>query len=475
MKLLGNPHKKFKSIHVAGTSGKGTTCWYIAQLLRNCKLETRNSKLETDSTSSPQANSKYKIQNSKEVSDFGFRYSNLKPIKIGLHVSPHLVDIRERMQILESRKSKSKVESLMPMGRFLRLFNEIKPIVEKIQRERPELTPSYFEILAAGAFVYFADERVEWAVVEVGLGGRLDATNVLQSRVAVITNIGLDHTEILGKTIEKIAYEKAGVIKKRTPVVTSTSGPAFKVIADVAKKQQAPLITINTQKNESANKFLALAAIETAGIDLSGKAVERAFEAKFPGRLEEIDDGVVLDGAHNADKVRFLIKYILRAQREVTDENIKVSKVSSLRLAPDRTITSVVLILAFKKGKDWKKMVDLLMKEFQIKKIIATRYQAVTDTGRGSAVEPEEIRDYVAKVHSFKCIVISNSQEAVFEALRDPSYSSSEARSYPKNSHISSEGKFSPASAGSNNILVLVTGSLYLVGEVRTMWKLPEF
>ena len=128
LKLLGNPEKKFKSVHVAGTSGKGTTCWYIAKLLeRSLKLETRNPKSET--------NSKYKILDSK-LSNF--------PTKVGLHVSPHLVDIRERMQIFTSGQVNDPVSeisnetaSLMPMGRFLKLFDEIRPVVERIQKEKP--------------------------------------------------------------------------------------------------------------------------------------------------------------------------------------------------------------------------------------------------------------------------------------------------------------------------------------------------
>src|SRR3989344_887452 len=164
LKLLCNPQNKFKSVLVAGTSGKGSTAFYIAKLLESSlKLETRNSKLET--------NSNVKNSNSERasVSDFGFRISDF-PTKVGLHLSPHLIYIGERMRVqgIEIR-----------VKRLVNLINEIRSIVEKIKKERTELTPSYFEILVAASFLYFAQEKVDWSVVEVGLGGRLDATNVL--------------------------------------------------------------------------------------------------------------------------------------------------------------------------------------------------------------------------------------------------------------------------------------------------------
>src|SRR3990167_8385489 len=224
LKLLGNPQNKFKSIHIAGTSGKGSTAFYISRLLQESKSQR---------------------------------------VKVGLHISPHLVDIRERLQINGK---------LIPMNRFARLIGEIKPAVESMKDSKVGY-PSYFEILVAAAFLYFAKVQVDWAVVEVGLGGRLDATNVLIPAISVITNVGLDHTDILGKTVEEIAWEKAGIIKAGVPVVTGcpsthfarpgssnlhnssgSSRKALEVIEKVAKEKNAPLITINTQSPEKALK-----------------------------------------------------------------------------------------------------------------------------------------------------------------------------------------------------------------------------
>src|SRR3989344_4153757 len=246
---LGNPQNKFKSIHVAGTSGKGSTAFYIARLL-----------VILGSPSTPFRVNSATPESSLFV-DSGQSQNDKKGLKVGLHVSPHLVDIRERMQIFGE---------VIPRGKFIRVIGEVREIVEQIEKEKPELTPSYFEILVAASFLYFAQEKGDWAGVEVGLGGRLDATNVLIPEVSVITNIGLDHTEILGDTIGKIAREKAGIIKrvkgnKRVkgvkgtrgiPVVTGAMGEALKVIEKAAREKGAEVIRVgkSEESEESENQ-----------------------------------------------------------------------------------------------------------------------------------------------------------------------------------------------------------------------------
>jgi len=416
LEKLGNPQNKFKSILVGGTAGKGSTAFYISQLLAANKL------------------------------------------KVGLHISPHLVYIGERMQINWKE---------IPVRRLVGLANQIKPVVEDIKRSQVHLTPSYFEILVAISFLYFAKEKVDFAVVEVGLGGRLDATNILESEISVITNVGLDHTELLGNTIEEIAKEKAGIIKNNTLVVTGAAGKALKVIEKVAKAKKAPLITLDTRQDlktpksdifgyirkyyylfrstdpsfASQNKNLALLTGLGLGIVPDADSVKKAFSAGFPGRFEQVD-GVVLDGAHNADKIKALIDFVRNSKFEVRNpKQIKKSKIQNPK--------SIILILAFKKGKRWKKMIDLLIKNFPVKKVVATEYKAVTDTGLRSAVDAEKIAEYLSNDKRLTTKVIRNSQEAVFTALS--------------------------AIKLTSNQLVLVTGSLYLVGEVRTLWYLPEF
>jgi len=183
--VLGNPQKKFKSIHVAGTNGKGSVSHILAAVLQTANYKT------------------------------------------GLYTSPHLKDFRERI----------KVNGEMCDEDFIVTFVEkVKPLIEKIQ-------PSFFEITVAMAFSYFAEQNVDVAVVEVGLGGRLDSTNIITPELCVITNIGFDHMNMLGDTLEKIAYEKAGIIKGNIPVIIGETFPETKpVFEKVAKEKNAPLI-----------------------------------------------------------------------------------------------------------------------------------------------------------------------------------------------------------------------------------------
>ena len=173
---LGNPQHQFKSIHVAGTNGKGSTSHMLASILQTAGYKT------------------------------------------GLYTSPHLVDFRERIKIDGNYCSKE----------FVVDFTEkIKPLIASIQ-------PSFFEITVAMAFSYFAAQKVDIAVIEVGLGGRLDSTNIITPEVSIITNIGLDHTQFLGDTIPLIAGEKAGIIKKEVPCVISEYTPDTKPVFDAA-------------------------------------------------------------------------------------------------------------------------------------------------------------------------------------------------------------------------------------------------
>ena len=160
-KYLSYPHKKFNSIHIAGTNGKGSVSHILASILQTA----------------------------------GY--------KVGLYTSPHLKDFRERIKINGKNISEKDI---------IQFVDKIAIIIEKIK-------PSFFEMTVAMAFDFFARENVDIAIIEVGLGGRLDSTNIITPLLSVITNISIDHTEFLGETIEKIAYEKAGIIKKGIPVV----------------------------------------------------------------------------------------------------------------------------------------------------------------------------------------------------------------------------------------------------------------
>lgn len=184
MEALGNPERKFKSIHVAGTNGKGSVSHFLASILQEA----------------------------------GY--------KVGLYTSPHLVDFRERIRINGEMIPEQEVVDFITHHSSL--------ITEKHL--------SFFEMTVGLAFDYFAREKVDIAVIEVGMGGRLDSTNVITPLLSVITNIGLDHTQFLGDTLEKIAFEKAGIIKPGVPVVIGETQPETKPVFErVAAERHAPI------------------------------------------------------------------------------------------------------------------------------------------------------------------------------------------------------------------------------------------
>ncbi|MFA5104861.1 MAG: folylpolyglutamate synthase/dihydrofolate synthase family protein [Candidatus Margulisiibacteriota bacterium] len=316
--LLDNPHKKFKSVHVAGTNGKGSVCVLTASVLKKAGYRT------------------------------------------GLYTSPHLKDYTERIKINGKDISREK---------FARLITKVREVIEK-QYTLKEL-PTEFELLTAAAFLSFAEEEVDIAVIETGLGGRLDSTNVIEPLACAITNVNFDHCSVLGKTLSSIAKEKAGIIKRGVPVVTACDKPsALKVIRTKCKKQRSMLITCagkgadttverlwNSEKgqlinisskdfnirelylpffgsHQTLNAAVALALLlelrnfsasrpprkrSVAGaatlqrkkFHISEKAFRKGFASvRWPARFQVIKTNpfVVLDGAHNPSGVKALFK-----------------------------------------------------------------------------------------------------------------------------------------------------------------------
>jgi dihydrofolate synthase/folylpolyglutamate synthase len=201
-KALGHPEEKFRSIHIAGTNGKGSTSHMLAAILQEAGYKT------------------------------------------GLYTSPHLIDFRERIRINGE---------MIPM-------EFVSDFVAKHRAIIGEIAPSFFEITVAMAFAAFAAAEVDVAVIETGLGGRLDSTNVIMPELSVITNISLDHTDLLGKSIPEIAYEKAGIIKQEIPVVIGEKNPeAEAVFGAVSFEKDAAMYTAydHWQVRQEAEKFIA--------------------------------------------------------------------------------------------------------------------------------------------------------------------------------------------------------------------------
>ncbi|QEC66380.1 bifunctional folylpolyglutamate synthase/dihydrofolate synthase [Panacibacter ginsenosidivorans] len=295
--ILDNPHEKFKSIHIAGTNGKGSTSHMLAAVLQTAGYKT------------------------------------------GLYTSPHLKDFRERI----------KVNGEMCEQSFIVDFVEkIKPHIETIQ-------PSFFEITVAMAFEYFALQKVDVAVIEVGLGGRLDSTNVIAPEISVITNIGWDHMNLLGNTLEQIAYEKAGIIKENIPVVVGEFLPETKsVFEKVAAVKNAQLIfaqekryaiewkydhhkllaTVVDKHNDEHEEYAldltgiyqtknlvtvleALQLLQTKGWNISDKQIKEALSKTkkltgLHGRWELIHENpaVILDVGHNEDGIKQIVEQL---------------------------------------------------------------------------------------------------------------------------------------------------------------------
>jgi len=299
LKDLGQPQKHFPSILVAGTNGKGSVCAMLTEILSRHAL------------------------------------------RVGLYTSPHLVSAEERVRLGRRPISSSD---------FCRLLSRVKRSCDRLVQTRKLKGPlTYFEHLTALAFLFFRERKVDIAVLEVGMGGRFDATNVVRPLVSVITSIGLDHQKFLGSTLGRIAAEKAGIIKPGVPVVSGLDdGTARRVIRSQAREVGAPLFEalggadrLQAERRRSGYRFVfrhrgetyrfrprlaglhqgrnAATAITVASVlgetwrKLNrNKILEGIQRAEWPGRLEVFSRSpvVVLDGAHNEEGARALAAYV---------------------------------------------------------------------------------------------------------------------------------------------------------------------
>jgi len=280
LSLLGNPHDLVRLVHVTGTKGKGSTCAMLASVLRAA----------------------------------GYR--------VGLFTSPHLVHVEERIQVDGDPISRDELAARM---------GEVAAAVKQLEGGGPQIT--FFEIGTALGFLHFWYRRCDIAVIEVGLGGRFDSTNVCHPLVTVITSIGLDHTAQLGHTLEDIAFQKAGIIKRGVPVISGVVHEGSReVIEQVARTMNAPVWESQPLEPEArrlklgllgehqvANAALALATIErlrAAGLSISEVAVAAGLAAvRWPARVEVISrrPTIVLDTAHNVPSVEALVRTLADA------------------------------------------------------------------------------------------------------------------------------------------------------------------
>ncbi len=268
---LGNPHHSFKSVHIAGTNGKGSTSHMIASILQEAGYKT------------------------------------------GLYTSPHLVDFRERVRINGEKITE----------------DYVLQFVTKNKAWFTEIGMSFFEMTVALAFDYFAHQKVDIAVIETGLGGRLDSTNIIQSEVSVITNIGLDHTALLGNTVQEIAREKAGIIKQNRPVVIGKrQKEVASIFESIASSKQAPLhyakavhfecdLKGNYQQENISTSYAVIKILTQNGWLISEEECKNGFlnvqkNTSLLGRWTTLSNTplTICDTGHNVDSIAYIVKQL---------------------------------------------------------------------------------------------------------------------------------------------------------------------
>jgi dihydrofolate synthase/folylpolyglutamate synthase len=399
LRLLGNPQEGFKSIHVGGSNGKGSTSAMIASIL--------------------------------EASG----------AVVGLFTSPHLEDFRERIRVNGE---------CMPREDVARILSGIKPLFEEMLGQSMPLR--FFDIVTAMALQYFREASVEYAVLEVGLGGRLDATNVVDPLVSVITNIGYEHTNILGETLVEIAGEKAGIIKPGRVLVTATrDGDVFRVFTEKAEELGAEVVHVGYDtsytrtgsslagqtfdlrslraynglsipllgEHQVLNAATAVAAVESLGrygVEVPGEAVRRGLaDVRWPARLEIVmrRPMVVLDCAKDAEATEAVRRSIMGDMK------------------PRR----IVAVVSMSSDKKIPGMIDSIA-------AVAERFIVTTHSVMGRAAEPTVIAAEVER--NGRPYEIVTDEEAAFRRALEL--------------------------AGEDD-MVLVIGSVFLAGSARTFFR----
>lgn len=307
------PYQSKKVVHIAGSKGKGSTCAIIANILKEA----------------------------------GYL--------VGLYTSPHLVDIRERIRVLTRRSSfvacdSKDFEGLIKKDEFIDSIERIKPVAERFRDHRELGKASFFEILTSCAFLYFTEKNVDFIVLETGLGGRLDATNVARPLACGITNISMEHTDKLGNSLESIAFEKAGIIKgegaifsvsqpkeaiavirkaceergaslceigkdvKYSIIYSGEDGQVFNLDGQGYSLNDLEISLIGPHQVENASLAVAMAKfIEKSGFEIGDDSIRKALKnASWPGRLEILQKRpyVILDGAQNTASIKAVLSSI---------------------------------------------------------------------------------------------------------------------------------------------------------------------
>ena len=353
LKKLNHPERNLKCIHVAGTNGKGSVCAMISSVLKKGNY------------------------------------------KVGMYTSPHLKKFNERIRINDKQISD-------------------KDIIKYYLRIKKHATnQSFFEITTSMMFLYFKEKKIDFAVIETGMGGRLDSTNVIKPLISIITNIAYEHEKFLGKSLKKIAYEKAGIIKKKVPIITCARNSALEVIKQTARARNAPLLVIDKviknrnlkligeyQQKNAAIASLAINILNNNQIKINKNKIEEGLNnTEWPGRFQ-LKNNILMDIAHNPAGFRILFSEI---------KKLKFNK--------------LIAVLGFSSDKDVK----------TIAKIIKVDKLILTEAANERAAKLENIKRYFKNYTAIK-----NSKKALKYAKK----------------------------IAKRDDLILIAGSIYLVGEL---------
>lgn len=400
MEKLGNPHLKHKAIHVAGTNGKGSCVQFICSILRQCGYCVRS------------------------------------------FTSPHLVSITERIEGITEEE-------------FVECYKQVRVACEKAVEEGGHHL-SYFEFLFAMGALYFSTKELDYVVYETGLGGRLDATNVLAPVITVITEIGLEHTKYLGDTIAAIAAEKAGIIKTGVPIVYNTGSFEADAVVEVCAKSLAAetinvanmeyiidRITDKTIDFSVCNRYYsynglrlgtvatyqvdnAVTAIETCrrllSRDISQDKIQQAFDAFYwPGRMERLSDHFVMDGAHNKSAMERFVECV---KAGYTDRRKK-------------------LMFAVAGDKDYEPMIAYLLSNLEVEAVY------VTSLDSERAISADYIAALFRKYAKVQGASVAIYAEDDIKKCFEQAYSE----------------------ACVDDSVLFAVGSLYLIGKLKDIWE----
>ena len=402
--LMGDPHRSFRSIHVTGTNGKGSTTAMVASILGAA----------------------------------GYR--------VGMFTSPHLSSFTERI-VVEGHP--------IPAEEVTRIAGEIMLLIDQMLEDPGLRHPTFFEVITALAFQYFSEQGIDFAVLEVGMGGRLDATNVVHALVSIITNVSLEHTEVLGETVLEIAEKKAGIVKKDGVLITATQDDAvFNLFEKVCEREGSRIFWVGRdirfrklnsslegqsfrldgllygfdellipllgghQLLNAASAVSAVEALNFHGIRISMRAIEEGLRrARWPGRLEIVQKSpvVVLDCAKDVEAARAVKEALM--EEFTFDRLIAVVSISS-----DKHISAMI--------EQFAQAADLF---------VLTSHSVM-----GRAADPAFLAEEVEK-HSKSYEVVPDVKDAVRRAIE----------------------------LAEENDLIVVVGSVFLVGEAREIWFKP--